>query len=529
MPAAAAGQGPGRAPTARHGRAFHGQPTPRRTYRRAMPSRARTGGDDDRDRRRAVAARRRRSDALHPADRGGRRASSACARPPHRSAPGPRRWRGLTASGAAVVGLLGDDDRSRPRCRRSRRGSGGSSSSTFFVMSAFVGLRLRRLDAWASTARAAAGLHRAAGIAAQVGSGHGGQLARARRPATWPRRSLDHPYILLDRHRARRCVAASRTAADHRLTARPRPSARRQAEVAQLLRQREHQALLGRPYLRRRPRTRGRRASRAPGRPGSPAPKHPEVSPTVVTPSSQRSSISVGVVDEVRRAGAALERDLDQAYGVRRVASSRPRARGRTGQPAASPRPGGSGWRSRCRRSADRSAAGTARAAGRPSAASRRPTASSATARRPAPGRGRRRRRRRPGPRRAGSAPAPRRRCPRPLRGPAWPISRMSRSCAANRRASLCTLVTSGQVASIVRSARSAASSCTAGETPCAENTTSAPSGTSSVSSTKIAPRRSSVATTCLLCTICLRTYTGAPCCSSAFSTAITARSTPAQ
>ena len=40
---------------------------------------------------------------------------------------------------------------------------------------------------------------------------------------------------------------------------------------------------------------------------------------------------------------------------------------------------------------------------------------------------------------------------------------------------------------------------------------TIAPSGTSSVSSTNTAPRSLSVSTTCLLCTICLRTYTGAP------------------
>ena len=59
---------------------------------------------------------------------------------------------------------------------------------------------------------------------------------------------------------------------------------------------------------------------------------------------------------------------------------------------------------------------------------------------------------------------------------------------SAKRRASVCTLVTSGQVASIVRRLRRAASSCTAGETPCALKTTTAPSGTSSVSSTKIAP-----------------------------------------
>ncbi len=77
---------------------------------------------------------------------------------------------------------------------------------------------------------------------------------------------------------------------------------------------------------------------------------------------------------------------------------------------------------------------------------------------------------------------------------------------------------------------RACASSWTTGATPCAEKTTVAPSGTSSVSSTKIAPRFSSVVTTCLLCTISLRTYTGgAVACSSAFSTVTTARSTPAQ
>ena len=63
----------------------------------------------------------------------------------------------------------------------------------------------------------------------------------------------------------------------------------------------------------------------------------------------------------------------------------------------------------------------------------------------------------------------------------------------------------------MVFSERSAASACTAGETPCAEKTTVEPSGTSSSSSTKIAPRSVRFATTCLLCTISLRTYTGAP------------------
>ena len=53
---------------------------------------------------------------------------------------------------------------------------------------------------------------------------------------------------------------------------------------------------------------------------------------------------------------------------------------------------------------------------------------------------------------------------------------------------------------------RRPASARTAGETPWAENTTVAPSGTSLSSSTKTAPRCSSPDTTCVLCTICLRT-----------------------
>src|SRR5437763_165159 len=62
----------------------------------------------------------------------------------------------------------------------------------------------------------------------------------------------------------------------------------------------------------------------------------------------------------------------------------------------------------------------------------------------------------------------------------------------------------------MVRRLRRSASSCTTGATPCAEKTTMAPSGTSSVSSTKMAPRSSRVRTTCELCTICLRTEIGA-------------------
>ena len=58
----------------------------------------------------------------------------------------------------------------------------------------------------------------------------------------------------------------------------------------------------------------------------------------------------------------------------------------------------------------------------------------------------------------------------------------MSRICIpsrAKRRASWCTLVTSGQVASMAFSPRSFASAWTAGETPWAENTTVEPAGTS--------------------------------------------------
>ncbi len=58
----------------------------------------------------------------------------------------------------------------------------------------------------------------------------------------------------------------------------------------------------------------------------------------------------------------------------------------------------------------------------------------------------------------------------------------------------------------MVFSSRSRASAWTAGDTPWAENTTRAPGGTWSSSSTKIAPRASRSSTTCRLCTICFRT-----------------------
>ena len=94
---------------------------------------------------------------------------------------------------------------------------------------------------------------------------------------------------------------------------------------------------------------------------------------------------------------------------------------------------------------------------------------------------------------------------------PAWPISTTVWPSAANFLASTCTLVTSGQVASMVARPRVPALACTLGATPCAEKTTVSPSGTSVSLSTKMAPRSRSCSTTCLLCTISLRTYTGGP------------------
>ena len=66
--------------------------------------------------------------------------------------------------------------------------------------------------------------------------------------------------------------------------------------------------------------------------------------------------------------------------------------------------------------------------------------------------------------------------------------------------------MTSGQVASTTRKPLVLASAWTDGATPWAENTTVAPSGTSSSSSTKTAPLVSRSLTTCRLWTICLRT-----------------------
>ena len=73
--------------------------------------------------------------------------------------------------------------------------------------------------------------------------------------------------------------------------------------------------------------------------------------------------------------------------------------------------------------------------------------------------------------------------------------------------ASRWTFVTSGHVGVDRPQPAHSASAWTAGETPWAEKTVTAPSGISSDnSSTKIAPRSASSSTTCLLCTISLRT-----------------------
>ena len=60
--------------------------------------------------------------------------------------------------------------------------------------------------------------------------------------------------------------------------------------------------------------------------------------------------------------------------------------------------------------------------------------------------------------------------------------------CAAKRRTSAWTLVTNGQVASTTRSPRDSACRRTAGDTPCAENSSSEPRGASSAERTKTMP-----------------------------------------
>ena len=232
----------------------------------------------------------------------------------------------------------------------------------------------------------------------------------------------------------------------------------------------------------------------------------PEVTLTVLTPVEPGLVDLARVVDAVGRLGAGLERDLDEADRVGRVAGAHHDHQVGVARDLLDGQLAVLGGVADVVARAGRAARGTARGSRRPSRASRRPTAWSATATPPSTGRAPRCPRRRPDPAPAGCARVPRRRCPRPPRGPRG----RSAGCRSPGRRTAwprgATLVTSGQVASMVFSWRSAASACTAGETPWAENTTVWPSGTSSSSSTKIAPRDSRSATTCLLCTICLRT-----------------------
>lgn len=109
-------------------------------------------------------------------------------------APAPA-LEGLTASGAAVVGLLGTTLGALVDALVSP-GLGWIFFSVFFVMSAFMGLRLRRHDAWASTAVPPLVFISAAGIAAQAAPVTEGDWVR-RTSGDMATVVLDHPYILL--------------------------------------------------------------------------------------------------------------------------------------------------------------------------------------------------------------------------------------------------------------------------------------------------------------------------------------------
>ena len=89
---------------------------------------------------------------------------------------------------------------------------------------------------------------------------------------------------------------------------------------------------------------------------------------------------------------------------------------------------------------------------------------------------------------------------------PSCPIRITSRPSRAKRDTSMCTFVTSGQVASKTRRPRRRASACTAFGTPWALKITVASAGTSSSSSTNTAPSPRNRSTTKRLCTTSWRT-----------------------
>lgn len=102
---------------------------------------------------------------------------------------------GLTATGAAVIGLVGTSLGAVLDAAVSP-GLGWLFFVTFVVMSAFVGLRLRGSDAWASVAVPPLLYITAAGLAAQVGAvTEGGWLRRT--SGDMARAVLDHPYVLI--------------------------------------------------------------------------------------------------------------------------------------------------------------------------------------------------------------------------------------------------------------------------------------------------------------------------------------------
>jgi len=89
---------------------------------------------------------------------------------------------------------------------------------------------------------------------------------------------------------------------------------------------------------------------------------------------------------------------------------------------------------------------------------------------------------------------------------PRCPIITISLPSRSIFDTSMCTLATSGQVASNTLSPLAAASATIFFDTPCAEKITVPPRGTWSSSSTNTAPLRRRFSTTNLLCTIWRRT-----------------------
>ena len=232
----------------------------------------------------------------------------------------------------------------------------------------------------------------------------------------------------------------------------------------------------------------------------------PAVIPTADAPVEPAELDVLGAVDQVGGRSCPLARSPPNAASSTNW-RSRPPARRRTRRRSPGPRAAGWSSRNRCRRCPARGRRGTARAARRrcslASSADRvvciRYATLSGSARAPAL---------------ATSAAvwtramAPRRLAERALDLLVPGVPDEHDQVALGREPPRLDVHLGDQRAGRVDRVQAAAEALgrTAGETPCAENTTVAPSGTSSSSSTKTAPRRSSSATTCVLCTICLRT-----------------------